>query len=65
MPLSSRIAARVPAPMRNVVQLARPSRTAEAMATRSLIGPLLSMEKPKIFGNWLINTVSAMPFMYP
>ena len=49
----------------NVVQLAFPSITAVATAHKSLSGPSLSIEKPKTLGNWLINTTSAMPFMYP
>ncbi|MNP51253.1 hypothetical protein D3C76_1455580 [compost metagenome] len=62
-PLSSRITARVAAPTMNAVQLVLPSISAVAMAHRFLSGPSVSIEKPKNFGSWLINTVSAMPFM--
>ena len=55
--------ARVPAPTMNAVQLVLPSITAVAMAHKSLSGPSLSIEKPNSLGSWLINTVSAMPFM--
>ena len=40
-----------------------PRSTASAMAHRSLKGPSPSIEKPKSFGSWLINTVNAIPFM--
>jgi hypothetical protein len=33
------------------------------MLTRSRNGPALLIENPNSFGSWLINTVSAMPFM--
>ena len=49
----------------NAVQLARPSSTAVAMAHTLCSGPSLSIENPNSLGNWLISTVSAMPFMYP
>ncbi|MNL18981.1 hypothetical protein D3C87_1401540 [compost metagenome] len=61
--LSNRITTNVAAPTMNAVQLVLPSITAVAMAHRFLSGPSDSMEKPKNFGNWLINTVSAMPFI--
>ncbi|MCY1245492.1 hypothetical protein D9M72_586470 [compost metagenome] len=63
LPLSSRMTARVPAPTMNVVQWVLPSITAVAMALRFPNGPSLSIEKPNSLGSWLINTVSAMPFM--
>ncbi|MNE57484.1 hypothetical protein D3C80_1524510 [compost metagenome] len=62
-PLSSRITTRVPAPTMNAVQLVLPSISALAMAHRFRSGPSASMEKPKNFGNWLISTVRAIPFM--
>ena len=61
--LSSRIAASVPAPTANAVQLAWPPRIDWAICTRSRSGPTLSIEKPNSLGSWLISTVSAMPFM--
>ncbi|MNR50844.1 hypothetical protein D3C85_1704250 [compost metagenome] len=50
-------------PTVKVVQLIFPSITPEAMAHMFLNGPSDSIEKPNSLGNWLINTVSAMPFM--
>ena len=35
----------------------------ETMAPMFLNGPSDSIEKPNSLGNWLINTVSAMPFI--
>ena len=64
-PLSSKMTASVPAPTAKVVQLVSPSKIAVAMAQTFVSGPSLSIEKPKSFGSWLINTVNAMPFMYP
>ncbi|MCY1431636.1 hypothetical protein D9M71_476100 [compost metagenome] len=61
--LSSRITARVSPPTVKAAQLTFPSISAEAMAPMFLNGPSDSMEKPNSLGNWLINTVSAMPFM--
>ena len=61
--LCSRITASVSPPTMKVVQLICPSISAEAMAPMFLNGPSDSMEKPNSLGNWLINTVSAMPFM--
>ena len=61
--LSSRITANVPAPIANAVQFVFPSRIASAMAHRFRNGPSPSIEKPKSLGNWLISTVSAIPFM--
>jgi hypothetical protein len=63
--LSNRIAASVPAPTANAVQLALPSRMPRDICTRSRNGPAFSIEKPKSFGSWLTSTVRAMPFMYP
>jgi hypothetical protein len=63
LPLSSRITARVPAPTVNVIQLAMPFRIEAAMAHKSATGPTPSILNPNSLGSWLINTVSAMPFM--
>ena len=57
--------ASVPAPTRNATQFVLPSTIDPAMAHESLSTPRLSIEKPNSLGNWLINTVSAIPFMYP
>ncbi len=63
--LRTRITAKVPALIMNVVQLASPPSTSRAIRQTSRNGPALSIEMPNIFGSWLISTVSAMPFMYP
>jgi hypothetical protein len=60
---SSRITANVPAPIANAVQFVFPPRIASAISQRSRKGPCPSIEKPNSLGNWLISTVSAMPFM--
>jgi hypothetical protein len=61
--LSSRIAASVPVPTANAVQLAWPPSTELVISARSRSGPAPSIEKPNSLGSWLISTVSAMPFM--
>ena len=61
--LEQQIVASVAAPTRNVVQLALPSSTASPIAHRLRSGPSVSIEKPNSLGSWLINTVSAIPFM--
>ena len=53
----------VPSPTPNATQFVFPSRIASAIAHRLRKGPLLSIEKPKSFGSWLIKTVNAIPFM--
>ncbi|SDH70454.1 hypothetical protein SAMN05216338_101274 [Bradyrhizobium sp. Rc2d] len=55
--------ASVPSPMASATQFVRPSTTALPIAHRLRKGPSLSIEKPKSFGSWLINTVNAIPFM--
>ncbi|MNO87869.1 hypothetical protein D3C76_793020 [compost metagenome] len=61
--LSSRITASVAAPTEKVVQLVLPSISAVRVAQTLRSGPSASIEKPKSLGNWLINTVRAIPFM--
>jgi hypothetical protein len=61
--LSARMAANVPAPTANAIQLAFPFKIACAIAHRFRNGPSPSIEKPKILGSWLTRTVSAIPFM--
>ena len=53
----------VPSPIPNATQFVFPSRIAPAIAHRLRKGPSLSIEKPKSFGSWLINTVNAIPFI--
>ena len=53
----------VPSPIPNATQFVLPSRIAPAIAHRLHKGPSLSIEKPKSFGSWLINTVNAIPFI--
>ena len=60
---SARMTASVPTPTARVVQFVRPPATARAMACALATRPSLSIEKPNSFGSWLMNTVSAMPFM--
>ena len=62
---SARMAANVPAPTANAIQLAFPFKIACTIAHSSRNGPSPSIEKPKSLGSWLIRTVSAIPFMYP
>jgi hypothetical protein len=61
--LSRNITVSVAAPMAKAVQLAAPSSSASPICHRSSSGPSLSIEIPNSFGNWLISTVNAMPFM--
>ena len=65
LPLSNKIAAKVATPTMKVVQLALPSNTAWPIAYRFRSGPPDSIEKPNSLGSWLINTVSAIPFILP
>jgi hypothetical protein len=60
---SSRITANVPSPIPNAAQFVFPARIAPAIAHKLRKGPSLSIEKPKSFGSWLINTVNAIPFI--
>ncbi|MCY1372358.1 hypothetical protein D9M69_595590 [compost metagenome] len=60
--MSSRIAASVPPPTAKVVQLAWPASRASARLRISCNGPSLLTEISNSLGNWLISTVSAMPF---
>ena len=53
----------VPSPTPKATQFVLPSRMAPAIAHRLRNGPSPSIEKPKSFGSWLINTVNAMPFI--
>ena len=53
----------VPSPISKATQFVLPSRIALAIAHRFRKGPSLSIEKPKNFGSWLINTVNAIPFI--
>ena len=62
-PCSSRITASAPNPIPKAAQLVFPSRMAPPIAHKLRKGPSLSIEKPNSFGNWLIKTVNAIPFM--
>ena len=55
--------ASVPAPIANAIQLALPLDIAVAIAARLRNGPSASTENPNSFGNLLISTTSAIPFM--
>ena len=57
--------ASVAAPTAKAAPFVFPASNAPTIAQSWRNGPSASIGKPKSFGNWLINTVSAMPFMYP
>jgi hypothetical protein len=61
--LSSRISARVAPPTSSAMALVLPASSACANSQSLRSGSSPATEKPKSFGNWLISTVSAMPFM--
>ncbi|MNH17024.1 hypothetical protein D3C79_766770 [compost metagenome] len=61
--MSSRINARLAPPTAKLGQCPWPAIKVCANCHRSRRGPWLSMERPNSLGNWLISTVSAMPFM--
>ena len=63
LPLSRRIRTSAAAPIDKAAQLVLPSAIASPMAQTLRTGPSASMVKPRSLGNWLIITVSAMPFM--
>ncbi|MCY1364240.1 hypothetical protein D9M69_510360 [compost metagenome] len=60
--LSRRIATSVPPPTAKVVQLASPAFRAATRLRISRNGPSLLTEISNNLGNWLISTVSAIPF---
>ena len=61
--LRRRIIAKVEEPTAKAVQFAFPLAMPSPIAQRSRNGPAPSIDKPNSLGNWLINTVSAMPFI--